>query len=148
MSITEIVHFGKLNPQNSYADIEVELILWDSSLHFIELKGFIDTGATSSAVHEKVFKGKIDISIYPDVKSGGANGHYMCKRIKNVAITLPQLDKDWVTGLHHIDTTTMDNGYDIIIGDDILRFCEFMYSGKNGNYTLKYFKESVIFEKS
>jgi hypothetical protein len=87
-------------------------------------------------------KDKFYLAKYPDVKIGGANGHFLGKRLQQVAIVLPQVNKTKGISLEYINTNTMDNGYDIVIGDDILSFCEFIYDGSKGIFTLKYFQEA------
>jgi len=140
--ISELIHHGQLSANSKYAEIEAELILINEGKHYQNLKGFIDTGASKSAIHVDVVNKDLDLSSYETVQNRGANGSYDCVRINNVGIILPSLNAETYTGTIYIDTTTMNNGYDIIIGCDVLSVCEFIYNGRNGTYQLKYLKEA------
>lgn len=139
--IRELIHLGKLNSVNKYAEIEVDIKLLNEKKIYKSLKAVIDTGAARSCVQQRVIADDVKLSEYKEKDSHGANGQFKSFEIPNVSIRLNPLfndkmgcDLEFVSA---INSPTMP--YDVIIGNDVLLQAEFMYNGLSETYLLKIF---------
>src|SRR4051812_28423530 len=88
LMIRELIHLGKLNPKNKYADIEVDIKFSKENKLYKNLKAFIDTGAATSCVQQRLIAADFDFSQYKEKDSHGANGQFKCFEIPLVSIRL------------------------------------------------------------
>ncbi len=141
--IAELIHLGKLNENSRYADIEVDIVFNIEKKKFSNKKAFIDTGAARTVVNRKLIEQDIVLNStnYKEKDSHGANGQFKSYIIPSIGIRLNPLFKETLfLPLAAIETIDSDKlPYDVIIGNDVLVMCEFMYNGLSKTYMLKVF---------
>ena len=120
------------------------------------LSCFIDTGAGGTFIHEEYLKNKnwnfeAPIKYNKCSNSSGAGGTFASYHIPNTLIQLKKTENLEATDMPDgtgfdpvILQTNPRSDYDLIIGNNILATCTFIYDGINNSYLLNVFPNGGI----
>lgn len=108
----------------------------------VTVQGIIDTGATNTCIDPSVVKslglapiGKADITTPSTGKNPAIFDQY------DVSITIFSTTEEspyWIANLPVIESELDHQGFQILIGRDVLSQCLLTYDGKLGQYTLAF----------
>jgi hypothetical protein len=144
---------NQLNPVDKKAALKANVYFLDypeagKITRYQNLSCFIDTGAGGTFIHEEYLKKKnwnfeSPVKYNRCEKSSGPSGTFTSYHIPNVLIQLKTTENLGLTDMP--DRTGFDpiilqthpySDYTVIIGNNILATCVFVYNGVNGLYSL------------
>lgn len=140
--IKELIHLGKLDEKYRYAEILVDITFGNEHHIFNKARAFIDTGASTSSINISYINDIIELSNYPISETGTAAGKLNCYELSKISLRLdPLFQPKQFIPLNKVKTIQLENGFDFLIGNDVLHMCEFTYNGLSKTYLLKMFQE-------
>jgi hypothetical protein len=136
-SVREKQYNGNFHEEYGLPQIEVNAINLQTEKPIEGLKGFIDTGASFSIINKKKllelgFKEE-DFVLKPDMKT--INGNTEVYMVSGVTITSNDVD---FSQINFVLSGNMDE-FDVAIGNDLLKNCQFNYDALIKSFTLKSF---------
>ena len=138
--IIEKIYCGKLDSKFHFAEIEVDLYLSQKGKAVKNIRAYIDTGANKSCVNESLLAQYIELEKEKTIEAFSFSGKENTKEISNIYIRLvPLMEEKQFIPLPSVRTCNLVNGFQAIVGNDILYSCEFTYNGLSDTFFLKYY---------
>ncbi|WP_264529447.1 hypothetical protein [Flavobacterium sp. N502540] len=138
MKILELVHYGRIS-DSGFAEILVDIHIEESGEIIKNLNAFIDTGASNTSIKESLISNLIEIKDFEKTKMGSASNIFESVQVP-IGVRLPMTSENSFISLK-MRTVNMPNmKYDLIIGNDILNMCEFIYNGLSKTFFLKLYQ--------
>lgn len=137
--------YGQLHPTWGLPLITVDIINLNTDKKVENLRAFIDTGASETAINRNslIQLGMREEDFKAGKKMNTHTGEIQVSRAFDVHLISKELDFYFQTIPYVLVVDIPD--FDIAIGNDVLQNCEFTYNGINKTYSLKSFQEEPSF---